>query len=152
GLEAVSNEIPDPLGRELRRTMKQFHQGTQFTAALGDLKQRLQLDSISLFVIAIQVCLERGGRVAVVLDRISHGLEELQRVERNRETDTASGRLLVTVLALFPLFFLAFFYLLDAQDTGLVFSTVFGQLVLCLVGGLVYLSVRWAQIILEAVQ
>jgi tight adherence protein B len=152
GLDAVSNEMPDPLGRELQRTMHQFHQGTLFVEALHDLKQRLQLDSIALFVIALQVCLQRGGKISVVLERIGHGLEELQRVERKRESDTASGRLLVAVLAVFPVFFLAFFYLLDPQDTGLVFTSLPGQIVLCLVAVLVYFSARWAQRILEAVQ
>jgi tight adherence protein B len=152
GLDAVSNEIPDPLGRELQRTMRQFHQGTPFVEALNDLKQRLQLDSIALFVITLQVCLERGGKIGFVLERISHGLEELQRVERKRESDTASGRLLVAVLAVFPAFFLGFFYLLDPRGTALVFSSLLGQVILCLVAGLVYVSVRWAQRILEAVK
>jgi tight adherence protein B len=129
--------------------MTEYRQGTPLSAAMGEMKQRLKIESMTLFVVAMLVCHERGGNLAFALEQICHSLEELQRVERKRESDTASGRLLVAILGAFPFLFLALFYVLDPSGTALVFSTAIGQIVLCVVGVLVFGSVRWASSILK---
>jgi Flp pilus assembly protein TadB len=58
-------------------------------------KDRLNIDSFTLFAAAILVSLERGGRITDALERISHSLQELQRIERKLEVDTASGKKVV---------------------------------------------------------
>lgn len=75
----------------------------------------------------------------------------MQRVERRKESETAAGRMVVWVLAVFPLVFLGMFYFLDPEGTGLLFSTMAGQIVLAVVGLTVYGCVRWTQSILRRV-
>jgi tight adherence protein B len=151
-LNAISQEAPPPLGPLLRRAMTRCGQGSELKEVLLDLKEQVRIDAVSLFVIAIVVAMERGGPIREVLERLGNSLEELQRVERKRETDTAAGRLVVRVLALFPACFLGLYYLLDPDTTKVVFNVVAGQIVLCFVGILVYVSVRWAQVILARVE
>ena len=154
GLTVVAEQTPFPLGPLLRRTMARHRAGmADLPAVLGELKDQLRMDTVSLFVVAVSTADRRGGGgkdggISEVLDAIGNSLQENQRVERKREADTAAGRLLVNVLVVFPFVFLALFYLLDPDGTGSVFRTVLGQLVLCAVGGMSYLAMWIARRIL----
>jgi tight adherence protein B len=148
GLEAVAPETPEPLAAEFRRTNHDFQRGRPFADCLRDAQKRLNLDGFTLFASAILVCLERGGKVTEALERIGRSLQEHQRLERKLEADTASGRKVVLILAFCPAIFLAGFYLLDPAGTGLIFTTLVGQITLVVVGILVYVSVQWARRIL----
>jgi Flp pilus assembly protein TadB len=151
-LVVASRDVPAPLGEQLQRTVNLYKQGRTMQEALGELKDRLQIDGVSLLVIALLVAEERGGNIAVVLDRISHSTDEIRRVERKRESNTAAGQLLIRVLAVIPVIFLAFFSFLDPEGTALVFQLVLGQIVLSVAGSIVYVSVRWMQLILVRVE
>jgi tight adherence protein B len=150
-LAAVSGETPEPLGGLLRRVVNQSQQGVALKTVLLEMKERLRIESFSLLVVALFVAEERGGRLADVLERIGHSLQEQQRVERKVESDTAAGRLLVNILASFPVVFLGLFYMLDPEGTSLVFSTLAGQLVLCAVGGISVGSLLWGRHIMARI-
>jgi Flp pilus assembly protein TadB len=114
----VARDTPAPFGGHLRRTALMMAQGIDLGIALGAMRDRCRVDAVTALAIALQVAEERGGRLADVLDRIAHTAEEITRVERKREADTASGRLMVTLLAVFPVAFLGFVALLDPAITG----------------------------------
>jgi tight adherence protein B len=149
GLETVSKETPQPLAAEFRRVVQDYERGRTLPDSLRDAKERLALDSFTLFATALLTCLDRGGRVTEALERISKSLQENQRLERKLEADTASGRKIVVILAIFPLVFLLGFYAMDPESTGVLFSTLAGQCVVVVVLGLMYLSARWAKKILS---
>jgi len=144
GLTGVANEIPEPLAGEFRRVVQEYNSGRPLRDALLERREQLQLDSFNLFSSAVIICLERGGKVTEALDRISRSLQEMQRLERKIEADTQSGRRVALILGVFPFLFLAGFYVLDPEGTGLIFSTVVGQFVLVAVIGIVYFCMRWA--------
>lgn len=149
GLETVSNEVPQPLARELQRIVNEYQHGRSLAEAITTTKERLKLDSFTLFASALCVSLGRGGRITESLERIGHTLQENQRVERKLESETASGRKVVLLLALFPFVFLGGFYILHPEGTALVFQSLIGQLVLLVVIGLVVASVWWSNRILS---
>lgn len=149
GLESVSQETPEPLATELRRIVFEYQHGRSLPEAIQDTQRRLDLDAFTLFAAAILICLERGGRVTDSLERIAGSLREHQRLMRKLAADTASGRKVITLLALFPGVFLAGFYVTDPETTGLIFTTIPGQIVLLAVVGLDWASVKWAQKIMS---
>jgi Flp pilus assembly protein TadB len=149
GLEKVSQEAPHPLKAELKRIVHDYHAGRPLADSLRETERRLNIESFTMFSSAILVCLERGGRVSFALDRISTTLQEMQRLERKLEADTAAGRKLALILACFPFVFLVLFAVLDPVSTGYLFATLLGQFVLLAVGALVYVSVRWCMRILN---
>ena len=73
----------------------------------------------------------------------------MQRLERKLEADTASGRKLALMLSLFPLFFLGLFTLMDPVSMNLLYTTLLGNLVLCVVGFIVFIAFRWCLAILD---
>jgi tight adherence protein B len=148
GLESVSLEAPQPLAAELRQIVSEYQLGRPLAEAISDARERLQLDSFTLFSSAILVSLERGGRVTEALELISYSLQENQRVERKLEAETASGKKVVWILAAFPFLFLAGFYLMHPTGTLLVFQSLIGQFVLLFVIALICASVWWSRRIL----
>ena len=148
GLETISAETPDPLATELRRIVHEYNRGRPLPEAIRATKERLKIDSFTLFSSAVLVSLERGGRITDALERISHSLQELQRIERKLEVDTASGTKVVYLLTAFPLFFLGLTYFMNPAGTAAVFQSLIGQVVLLFVIALTYFSFRWSQRIL----
>ncbi|MBX7103819.1 MAG: type II secretion system F family protein [Gemmataceae bacterium] len=147
-LQAVAAESPAPLGLSLRRATQQLDQGKSVRDALADLRQNLRTDAIALLTSALLVASESGGKLADLLDKISLSLDEFQRVQRKRESDTASGRLMVRIMAVFPVGFFAFFYGTAPDQFDKVLTTLPGQLVLATAIVLTYVSIRWARHIL----
>lgn len=149
GLETIGTEVPQPLSRELQQIVHEYQHGRSLAEAITSTKDRLQIDSFTLFASALCVSLGRGGRITESLERIGKTLQENQRVERKLESETASGRKVVILLALFPFVFLAAFYVLHPEGTSLVFQSLIGQFVLLAVIALVVVSVWWSNRILS---
>jgi tight adherence protein B len=148
GIETVANETPQPLASELQRIVREYKYGRPLAEAIRATKDRLMVDSFTIFASAILVSLERGGRITDALERISHSLQETQRIERKLEVDTASGQKVVYLLTAFPLLFLGMSYFMNPDGTAMVFQSLLGQLVLLVVIALSYFSFRWSQRIL----
>jgi tight adherence protein B len=148
GLETISKETPEPLAAEIRRVVHEYKHGRPLAEALRAAKDRLNIDSFTLFASAVLVSLERGGRITDALERISHSLQETQRIERKLEVDTASGKKVVYILTGFPFFFLGLSYFMNPAGTTTVFRSLLGQLILLVIIGLCYFSFRWSQKIL----
>jgi tight adherence protein B len=148
GLETIGTETPQPLSAEIQRIVHEYRHGRPLSEAIRATKERLKIESFTLFSAAILVCLERGGRITDALERISHSLQELQRIERKLEVDTASGTKVVYILTGFPVFFLGISYLTNPEGTGILLHSIMGQVILLVVIGLTYFSFRWSQKIL----
>lgn len=148
GLESIGTETPEPLAAELRRIVHEYQHGRPLSESIRATKERLKIESFTLFAAAILVCLERGGRITDALERISHSLQELQRIERKIEVDTASGTKVVYILTAFPLLFLGISYLTNPAGTETLLHSISGQVIMLVVIALTYFSFRWSQKIL----
>jgi len=149
GLAVVAKESPQPLQDELKRIVHQYNAARPLPAVITEAKNRLKLDSFTLFANTILISLERGGRITDALENISKSLEENERLERKISADTASGRRIVVTLAVFPFVYLLLFLFLDYDNTSLLFTQFVGQLTLVAVAVIVYISVRWSNRILN---
>jgi len=149
GLTSVADEAPAPLSDELRRLMAEYELGRPLPEALLEAKDRLRLDSFSMFASTIVVSLRQGGRVTEALERISRSLQENQRIERKLESETAGGWRVVLILAGFPFLFLAGFYVVHPSGTALMFESWIGQFLTVLIVGLAVVSVWWSRRILN---
>ncbi|MEM9587318.1 MAG: type II secretion system F family protein [Planctomycetota bacterium] len=149
GLESVTGEMPEPLRGELQRMMAEYQLGRPLPEALLEAKDRLKLDSFSMFASTIVVSLQRGGRVTDALERISRSLRENQRIERKLDAETAGGWRVVLILTAFPFLFLAGFYVIHPEGTLLMFQSWLGQFLVILILMLVVASVWWSRKILS---
>jgi len=147
--DSVAKESPAPLCKEFRRIVGEYRHGRPYNEALEDAKKRLDLTSFTLFTSALVTNKIYGGNVNVTLERLRKSLLENQRLERKLEADTASGQMVITVLALFPVGFFLFSYMMNPAGTKLLFTTIAGQVVVTLAMILVFIGYRWGQKILD---
>lgn len=149
GLKSLCDETPQPLAGELRQMMAEYQLGRPLPDAILDAKQRIKLDSFSMFASTIVISLQQGGRITESLEKISRSLRENQRVEQKLESETAGGWRVVLILTLFPFLFLAFFSVLHPAGTRLMFQSLIGQGLVIIILALSIVSVWWSRKILN---
>ena len=148
-IEKILPDTRQPLANELRRIVRDYKGGATLEQSLRETQNRLNLEAFTVFASSIIVARKRGGDITFALERISHGLQEMQRLDGKLESESASGRKLAMVLSAFPVVFLALFSLLDPQSTGLLYTTLIGQIILVIIGAMVYFAAKWCFAILN---
>lgn len=148
-IQIAAGEIPDPLSREFGRISREYNQGRSFLDALQAAKERLDLQSFTLFVSALTAFHDRGGNVTDVLARLRKSLIENQRLERKLEAETASGNLVILILSLFPYGFLLLSLMINYDSTLLFFNTWTGQILFSLILLITYVGYRWGRKIMN---
>jgi tight adherence protein B len=112
GLEAVAQEIADPMRKELQRVFTEVRLGRSVEDALGDSAVRMESRDLEWTVMAIRIQREVGGNLAVLLDTVSDTMVKRERVRRELSALTAEGRLSAIVLsAISPLLLLVIWLL-----------------------------------------
>jgi len=149
GLRTITFELPEPLRSEFAWIVMNQQSGRPLGDVLQESKQRLGLEAFTLFSATLQTTLKRGGRVTEMLDNLSVSIQDWDRLERLMDSATANHRKVIRILATFPALFLAVFLLIFPDGTWLLFSTIAGQSILLLTGGLVFLSIVWSRRILQ---
>ena len=148
-MELAAREAPRPLRDELFRIVIDVEHGVTFIDAINAAKSRMQTPGFTLFAAALAANKTQGGKISKTLDEIQRSLVENQRLERKLEADTATGKLVINVLAFFPIIFIGISYLMNPSGTALLFTTISGQAVLFVVVVLVYLGYRLGLKILD---
>jgi tight adherence protein B len=99
GLEAVAQEISDPMRKELQRVFTEVRLGRAVEDALGDSAIRMESRDLEWTVMAIKIQREVGGNLAVLLDTVADTMVKRERVRRELQALTAEGRLSAIVLS-----------------------------------------------------
>jgi tight adherence protein B len=144
GLETVAAETPQPLKTEFDRIVFEYQHGRPLKEAIEAMRIRLNLEEFTLFALAVEVALERGGRLNEALDRICNSLREKQRLERKLTACTAAGQHAIILLSMAPVVFLVGLSVFDSEYYQAVFHLLTGQALLAVTCTLVYLGARWA--------
>ena len=82
GLEAVAQEIADPMRKELQRVFTEVRLGRPIEDALGEAAVRMDSNDLHWTVMAIRIQREVGGNLAVLLDTVSDTMMKRERVRR----------------------------------------------------------------------
>ena len=130
GLEFVTRDTPQPLAQQLQKIVTYKNCSISLTTAIELVRRRLQLEPFTLFAAALQVAIDRGGRLNESLTRIGHSLQENQRLERLMAAETASGRRVVQILALLPLVTMMMLSKLASFEFHFFVATTLGQFVM----------------------
>lgn len=103
-MEAVAQELPQPIGEEFRRVVQEIQLGVPMEGALDNLQRRIPSDDLDLTVTAINIQREVGGNLAEILDTISHTIRERVRIKGEIKAVTAQMTYSGRFLALLPIF------------------------------------------------
>jgi tight adherence protein B len=133
GVEAVSQEVSDPMGTELRRVLVEARLGRPLEEALQDAADRMGSADFDWAIMAIRVQREVGGNLAELLDTVGTTMVERERLRRDVQSLTAEGRMSAIVLGLLPFGMGLMMYTLNPSYIGKLFTESLGKIML--VGG-----------------
>ena len=102
GVEAVSTEVGEPMGRELRRVVTEARLGRPLEEALEGVAERMGSADFEWAVMAIRIQREVGGNLAELLVTVADTMTERERLRRDVNALTAEGRVSAFVLGLLP--------------------------------------------------
>jgi tight adherence protein B len=142
GLKHSGSEAPEPIRSEVLRIVRDFSRGRSMVQAISDASDRLDLNGFRMFAAALLSCIEHGGPLTETLDGLAQAVLENQRLQLKMDTHSASGRLTLWLLGVFPAIFLGLNYLIEPTSTRMLLSTVAGQICLTIIILLVLVSVR----------
>ncbi|MCB1002880.1 MAG: type II secretion system F family protein [Acidimicrobiales bacterium] len=139
GVEAVSQEVEDPMGLELRRVVTEARLGRPLEESLDGMAERMDSPDFAWAVMAIRIQREVGGNLSELLLTVAETMTARERLRREVAALTAEGRVSAYVLAGLPVALGLVMYTINPKYTGTLFSETLGivLLVLAAIGMLV---------------
>ena len=149
-LEILAEQSPSPIRLEFQHMVGQYSMGKTLQETLLEAKQRLQSENFSMFAAAMLASRESGGKLNETVERIADSVREFQRLERKIESETAQARKSALYMAIAPPVILLVYYFVDPVNTGRLFSTLPGQIMLSVAILLNVSAWLWSRSILAA--
>ncbi len=103
GVEAVSQEVSEPVGRELRRVVTEARLGRPLEESLDGVAERMDSGDFAWAVMAIRIQREVGGNLSELLVTVADTMTERERLRRDVNALTAEGKISAIVLGILPL-------------------------------------------------
>jgi len=100
----VSQEMPEPIGGEFRKTYEEQNLGLSLKLALENLTERIPLLDLRMCVTAILIQRETGGNLGEILEKVAYTIRERFRIMGDLKTLTTSSRLSAWLLCGLPMF------------------------------------------------
>lgn len=109
-LEAVVDEMPDPINKEFGIVLGENKMGVSLDEALNHLYNRMPLSAVQQMTTAILLARETGGNLPVIFTRIVTNIRENKKIQQNLTTLTIQGKLQGIVMSCLPVGFAALVY------------------------------------------
>ena len=111
-LDLVSQEIPGPLGSEMRITFEEQKLGLSMVQAFRRMGERVASQDLRFFVTAVIIQSETGGNLSEILENIGLIIRERLQLKGKVRGLTAEGRFSALILSLLPFVtFLALYFM-----------------------------------------
>ena len=91
GVEAVSQEIEDPMGSELRRIVTEAQLGRPLVDAMDASAERMDSTDFAWAVMAVKIQREVGGNLSELLLTVAETMTERERLRRDVAVDAVRG-------------------------------------------------------------
>jgi tight adherence protein B len=130
GVEAVAQEVDEPMGFELRRVCTEARLGRPLEEALDAAAERLEIPDFSWAVMAIRIQREVGGNLAELLMTVADTMTQRERLRRDVAALTAEGKMSAIVLGVLPPALAVVMWVVNPTYIGLLFSSTIGNFML----------------------
>jgi tight adherence protein B len=137
-LDLVSQEIPGPLGDEMRITLEEQKLGLSMSQAFRRMGERVASQDLRFFVTAVIIQSETGGNLSEILDNIGIIIRDRLKLKGKVKGLTAEGRFSALILSLLPFITFLALYLLNRGYVMTLFSDPLGSKLLT--GALISIS------------
>jgi tight adherence protein B len=148
-MEILAAQCPKPINAEFHQITAEYKLGKPLERTLTEAKHRLKSENFALFAAALLASHESGGRLNETVERIAQSVLEMQRLDRKVLSETAQARKSAVYMALAPGIILVAYYFVDPVNTTLLFTRIFGQVLLAIAVMFNVVAYLWARAILN---
>ncbi len=128
GVEAVSQEVENPMGAELRRVVTESRLGRPLEESLDGVAERMASPDFAWAVMAIRIQREVGGNLSELLLTVADTMTQRERLRRDVAALTAEGRMSAIVLGLLPIGLGLAMYVINPEYTSKLFNDTLGNI------------------------
>lgn len=114
-MEAVADEMPDPINQEFMTVLGENKMGVSLDEALNHLYNRLPSSALQQMITAILLARETGGNLPAIFQRIVTVIRESKRIKAQIDTLTIQGKIQGVVMSMLPV---AFFGVIYSSNPG----------------------------------
>ena len=130
GIEAVSHEVEEPMGGELRRIVTEAQLGRPVEQAMDACAVRMDSPDFAWCVMAVRIQREVGGNLSELLMTVAETMTEREKLRRDVASLTAEGKMSALVLAALPILLGFGMYLLNPSYISILFTATMGKTLL----------------------
>lgn len=114
-MQLIGKEMPDPIGPEFERTLKEINLGVSMEDAFTNLLKRLPEKDLELVVNALLIQRTSGGNLASLLETMQETIRGRFRIKEELNTLTAQGRMSGIVISLLPVGLGTYLYVMNPE-------------------------------------
>jgi tight adherence protein B len=130
GVEAVSGEVGEPMGKELRRVITEARLGREIEDSMDAVAERMGSPDFAWAVMAVRIQREVGGNLSELLLTVADTMIQRERLRRDVAALTAEGKISAIILGLLPIGLGAFMWLSNPEYMSPLGSTGLGKVLL----------------------
>lgn len=142
-LKIVSEEMPDPIGREFGLVFEEVNYGRDLEAALALMMERVPSLSLSAMSTSVLIQKETGGNMAEILLKISEVLRGRFKLQRKVKTLSAEGIFSAWVLCLMPFFMFMMLTFINPEHFKVLFEHPSGMMLFYVIAVLEIIAIFW---------
>jgi tight adherence protein B len=142
-LNLVSQEMPEPAGKEFGIVFTEINYGGDARAALLGLLERVPSVAVMAMVTSVLIQRETGGNLAEVLDKLSEIVRQRFRFQRSVRTLSAEGRLGAWILSLLPFALAGILSVISPDFLPMLTQDATGRKIIMVAFGLIVVGILW---------
>jgi len=134
--QALENLVKDskpPLSTEFELVLKKIKLGTPMGVALLEMSDKVKSNDLRISVLSINLARESGGNMGEILSSIAETMRERKKIYGKIAALTAQGKASGIVMGVVPFILLGVLYFIQPTMMSLLFTTLLGNIMLCLV-------------------
>ena len=136
-MEAVVDEMSDPINREFGIVLGENKMGVSIEDALYHLYNRMSSVALQQMITAILLARETGGNLPLIFSRIVTNIRETKKIQQNIQTLTLQGKIQGSVMTLLPIAFGFVVYSTNPRMINTMLTTDIGRFLL------IYAVISW---------
>lgn len=129
-LEAICEEIPDPMRTEMRQLTEELRLGNALRGAFQGLYERTGIEDLRMFTVAVLINRDVGGNLSEIIETVNTTIRERFKLKAQIRSLTAQGRFSALILSLLAPTLLLALTLINPQYLHPLYYTPVGRMAL----------------------
>ena len=127
-IKTAGDEVPDPVGLELRRITDGVRIGRKIDEILWETARRLNLQEFNFFTIALSIQSETGGNLAETLNNLAEVLRGRRQLKRKVKALSSEAKTSVYIIGSLPFIMCLMIFLVNDEYIMKLFTDLRGQI------------------------